>query len=461
MKKILIILIFCLIFTSTVYALNIEMTKLSENEVMIAGVKEPAVFLFNIENKGGETSIEFFNLLGFSLTPASKINFDLLEEKQVELRLAPIGEFNHIGPYTLTYFVRDTNNSQLQKTLTFNRIELVDAIEIGAKSFNPDSNSIKVFIKNNENIDLKGVKARFYSTFFDKTERFDLDKYSVSNFTIELNPEDFDELIAGFYTMNVEVSVDDALAELSTSLEFTEQEKITTEENDVGILINTHKVKKTNEGNVATNAEVTMTKNIISRLFTTFSPEPSVSIREGFTVYYAWSKSLSPGESLEVTVNTNWYFPIILIILIIAIVLLTKQYVKTNLVLRKKVNFVRAKGGEFALKISIYAHAKKYIENINIVDRLPPLVKVFEKFGTNKPVRVDEKSRRIDWTFEKLEPGEIRVMSYIIYSKVGVMGKFSLSRAKGIFERDGQIHETSSNRAFFVSEPRGKDIEEE
>ena len=73
---------------------------------------------------------------------------------------------------------------------------------------------------------------------------------------------------------------------------------------------------------------------------------------------------------------------------------------------------------------------------------------------------MDEKNRRIEWNFEKLEAGEIRVISYIIYSKVGVLGKFALPSASAIFEREGEIKEERSNRAFFLAEQRTKDEEE-
>jgi len=68
--------------------------------------------------------------------------------------------------------------------------------------------------------------------------------------------------------------------------------------------------------------------------------------------------------------------------------------------------------------------------------------------------------KKIKWKYEKLEPGEVRLLSYIIYSKVGVLGKFALPQTIAIFEHDGEIKETKSNRAFFVSEQRSKDIEE-
>jgi hypothetical protein len=89
-----------------------------------------------------------------------------------------------------------------------------------------------------------------------------------------------------------------------------------------------------------------------------------------------------------------------------------------------------------------------------------PLVKVFDRFEGEHPTRVDETSRRIEWKFEKLEEGEKRVLSYLIYSKVGVIGKFALPSTTAIYEKDGEIHETTSNKAFFVTEPRTDDSEE-
>jgi len=173
-----------------------------------------------------------------------------------------------------------------------------------------------------------------------------------------------------------------------------------------------------------------------------------------------WNRELDPGETLEITVRTNWLFPLVVILLIVAIILLVKQYSKTSIVMKKRVNFVRAKGGEFALKVSVIVSARKYVERVNVIDRLPPLVSLYEKYGQEKPTRFDEKNRRLEWYFEKLEAGETRMLSYVIFSKVGVVGKFALPTASAIYEKDGEINETESNRAFFISEQRVKDPEE-
>jgi len=128
--------------------------------------------------------------------------------------------------------------------------------------------------------------------------------------------------------------------------------------------------------------------------------------------------------------------------------------------LRKKVSFVRTKGGEFALKITVFAKAKKYVERVSIIDRLPALTKIYKRFGGEQPTRIDEKNKRIEWVFEKLEENETRVLSYILYSKIGVVGKFALPPATAIYEKQGKIKETKSNNAYFVSEQKKEKVDE-
>jgi len=140
---------------------------------------------------------------------------------------------------------------------------------------------------------------------------------------------------------------------------------------------------------------------------------------------------------------------------IIAIIILAKKYSATDLILRKRVAFVKTKGGEFALKISIFVNSKKHLERVNVIDRIPPLVKIYQKFGVEKPSRINEKNGRIEWELNDLESGESRVLSYIIYSKVGIMGKFALPEATAIYEKEGEVHESSSNKAFFMAEQKG------
>lgn len=460
MEKTFIILFCILLIVPTALALNMQVREIDQKTVMIHGIDEPVVFNIEIKNLGSGDNLEFYNLLGFQMFPVGTVPIDTGQTKNVELKISPIGEFDYKGAYTFEYYIRGQDGSEIKRTLTFKIDKFEDAFEIGSGEFNPELSSIKIYIYNRLNFDFKKIDAKFNSAFFNLDESFQLGPNEKKEFDVQVNKEDFKKLMAGFYTLNAEVESQGQKAELEGTIKFTEKGLLTTTKKDYGFIVNTKLIKKTNEGNVVSPSTISLKKNIISRLFTTFSPEPDIVDREGVIVYYTWESEIKPGEDLEVTVRTNWLFPLVIILFVIAIVILAKQYSKTNLILKKKVSFVMAKGGEFALKISVKIQAKKHIEKVTVIDRLPPLVKLYEKFGAERPTRVDERNKRIEWNFERMDAGEIRMISYVIYSKLGVVGKFALPSATAIYEREGEIQETESNKTFFVAEQGAKDLEE-
>ena len=453
-------LLFTLLFFATLFlvplvsAIDIQIEKLSENEVLVIDTGKPVVFDLNVKNLGESEDFNFYNLLGFEMLPSGIIPIGSNSVERVELKLTPLGSISERGFYTISYFIRASDGTQQKEKLTFKILELKDVFEVGSSQVDVDSSSIEIFIKNKENFDFGEITVDFSSAFFNTQKTFTLGPKETKKFTVELNRDDFLSLIAGFYTLRAEMEIGDDKASVEGIIKFTEKNLVTTTKKDFGFLINTLIIEKKNEGNVIVSSETVIKKNIISRLFTSFNPQPDVVERIGSGIYYTWNHKTKPGETAKVEVKTNWFFPFIVILFIVSIVIFTKKYTGTNITLRKKVSFVRAKGGEFALKVSIFVNAKSYVERVNIIDRLPPLVKIYEKFGREVPTRFDEKTRRIEWNFEKLEAGETRILSYIIYSKIGVMGKFALPTATAIFEKDGSIHEAESNRVFFINEPR-------
>jgi hypothetical protein len=452
MKK-LFLIIFGLLVIPSVLALNLEIKKLSSDEILIPTLDKPVIFDLEIKNLGSSDNFRFYNLVGFRLFPEERVYIGSDETKKIQLELLPLKEIKERGYYTIQYFIKG-EDSEIEQLLTFKVIDLEEAFEIGSGEVEPESNSIIIYIKNKENFDFGEINAEFSSPFFNIKETFELNSEEKKEFTIELDKEDFNELLAGFYTLNAIVEVENEKANLEGIINFLERDIIKTTKKDYGFFINTQIIKKTNEGNIREEIEVIIKKNILSRLFTTFTPEPDITERRDFVVYYIWNREINPGESLEITTKTNWLFPLLIIVLIILIIFFIKKYAKEDLTLRKKVSFVRIRGGEFALKVSIFVHAKRYLEKVNIFDRLPALVKLYEKFGGEKPSRFNEKMRKLEWNFDKLESGETRMISYVIYSKIGVLGRFALPSATAIYEKEGEIHETESNKAFFVAEQK-------
>ncbi len=458
------VLIVSFLVTPAVSAIDLEVEEITKQGLYINELENTVVFELNITNHGASDDFQIYNLLGFTMTP-EEFSISKDESRTITIEVTSFGQLPEKGFYTLPYYIKESGGNETQEKLTIKTINLGSAFLVGSDDIDVESDSVEIFITNRENFDFSEegkIRARFTSPFFDVEKTFEIGPGETKKFMVPLNKEDFRNLTAGFYTMSAEVEIGDAQATAEGNVEFIEKNIVTTTSTEFGFLVSTKIIEKVNEGNTIETSETTVRKNILSRLFTSLDPEPDIVEREFGSVYYTWISEVRPGETYKISVRTNWIFPLLIIFFIVAIVVLAKQYTKTNLVLKKRVSFVKAKGGEFALKVSILVSAKSYVERVNVVDRLPPLVDIYERFGDNEPSRIDKRNRRIEWNFEKLEAGEIRVLSYIIYSKVGVLGKFALPTANAIYEKNGKIQESESNRAFFVTEQRGKkEIEED
>ena len=460
MKKIFLALMFLTFAFPLLMAINLNVEQQDSKGVIINGVDRPAVFNVKITNLGESNNLQFYNLLGFSMAPKGTLAMSSKEVKNVSLLVYPRENFNYNGFYSFKYFIRGQDKSEISQDLTIKFVDIEDMFEIGSGELSPETSSMKIYIYNRESFDFDNLNVNFDSPFFKVEENITLSANEKKEFDIQLNREDFKKLMAGFYTLNARISAYGKTAEIEGVIKFVEKDILTTTSNDYGLIISTDVISKKNEGNVIAKTETVVKKNIISRLFTSFSPEPDSVDRQGLTVYYTWIEEISPGDELEITVRTNWILPLISIIFIILAVIVARIYATTNLAISKKVSFVKAKGGEFALKVSLIANARSHVERVNITDWLPPLVKVHERFGVDRPKRIDDKSRKIEWEFEKLDKGETRVLTYIIYSKIGVVGKFALPTAMAVYEKDGKIHESESNKTFFVAEQRSGDVED-
>jgi len=460
MRKIFSLITIILLIFPLVSAINLNIEEKRPDVAMIVGLNMPAIFDLTITNLGESDSFIFYNFFGSDMFPKGSVSINSGETKEVEVGIYPRDDLKQEGKVKFDIFIKGAGENQVSYPLTVNVMKLGDAFEVGTEEFKPDSNNVSVYIKNIANFNFNNINAEFKSPFFNFEKTFSLDAYQKESFEINLNKEDFRDLMAGFYTLNVEVNVGEQKANVEGIMRFSEKDIVTSSQDEYGVIIHTKKILKVNEGNVISESSTILKKNIISRLFTTFSPEPEIIERKGLSVYYTWERELKPGEKLEIVVKTNWLLPLLAVLLIISTVALTKQFSKTNLSLTKKVKFVRAKGGEFALKVSVIINARKYIERVNVIDRLPALVKLHERFGGEMPRKVDEKNRRVEWYFDKLEAGESRIISYIIYSKVGVLGKFALPTATAVYEREGELREAESNNAFFIADQARKPIED-
>lgn len=439
-------------------AIDLNVSKISEDEVLIIGLESPANIDLEVTNNGKTDAFSFYTFFGSGITPADPIKFDSGETKNITLQLYPRLDSNIRGNTKITYFIQDQNRDEVEQKIIIRMIDLRDAFEIGSVSFDPETSSINIYIRNKVNFDFEDLEIDFSSPFFDLSDKINLSSYESKEFEINLNKEDFNKLTAGFYTMNADVRIKDLGARIQGKIEFVEKDLLKTDTENYGFIINTKIISKSNEGNTMSESVTTISKNVVSRLFTTFNPEPDIVNRDGLSIYYTWEQVLLPGESQVIKVRTNWFIPFLIIILIIGLIYFGKKYSNQKVVVKKRVSFVKAKGGEFALKVTVEIEAREFVENVRIIERLPPLVNMYERFAGEFPDKISRDKKRLEWDFNYLDAGEKRIMTYIVYSKVGVLGKFALPGTICRFEKEGKSRESLSNKAYFLSEQRDRKI---
>jgi hypothetical protein len=358
--------------------------------------------------------------------------------------------------YSFEYKVKGEKAGIQSEELAISLVNLKDAFNFYIDDITPESSNAVVHLENKGGQIFEKVKLTLSSDFFTQSTEFSMNAFEAKRIEVALN-EKTKELLAGPYIVNAQIAVGNVSESSSAVMNFNEKPAIATAESSTGIIINTYEVEKKNNGNTKADASITISKNLFSSLFTSFNIAPNRKELSGFTVNYIFTKNLSPNESLQVVAKTNWWILIGIIIVLIVIYYLIDEYIRNKLVLNKKISFVRTKGGEFALKVSITARARDFIEKIRIMDRLPPMVKVFERYGLIAPDRIDTVNRRLEWNISALSRGEVREVSYIIYSKIGVVGRFELPPAEAIYEYKGKIREAESNKAFYDNEPRKRE----
>ncbi len=437
----------------SVTAINLEITSKSVSNSYLIELNDPAVFDLIIKNLDKSDSFQIYSLVGINITHEPfRINKD--ETEIVRIYLTP-QDYLRSNPqsYTFEYKIKNSKNEIKSETLTINIVSLNSAFSINPTSINPKSEKINVNMKNNLMKNLKNVKFKLKSEFFNDYEKeLSFGPNEIKKLEININKNELKTLTAGNYILNSQISLQNNIVNLESKIRFLEDEGVEISESEEGSIMQRTEIVKKNIGNTKQLVAISQKKNFIAYLFTTTNIPPTKVETDGFYKNYIWEKVLNPDEELRVVTRTNWLFPIIIIIIIIIGAGLIRKSIYDNLELTKKVSFVKTKGGEFALKVSVKARAKKQIEKIKIIDRLPFMVKLYDKFGMISPDKIDLESRKLYWNIPKLNKGETRIFTYIIYSKIGVFGRIELPETKAVYEENGESKETYSNKSFYVRE---------
>ena len=228
-----------------------------------------------------------------------------------------------------------------------------------------------------------------------------------------------------------------------------------TETTDVqkNLLKTTKTITFVNTGNDAMLKEFLEKKTFFKSLFSSFSVDYTKKTKLDELTYYSWDIKLGIGEQTTLTITTNYGWPILIVLVIVALFFLYYAF-RSPLVIIKSATVITAKEGgmsEFKILLNLKNRSMRTLKNVSLLDKLPRIAEVVKDFelGSTKPdkiLRADRTGTMLKWKFEQIDPKEERMITYRIASKLAVLGGVRLPVAVGKFETSpGRERTTSSN----------------
>ncbi len=314
----------------------------------------------------------------------------------------------------------------------------------------------EITFKNQINENFENLDIFITSPVYSEQSYISLEPYEEKSKTFNFNVASLTS--PGDYTLSIRLFKENEIKG-ETLLKFNVQEssELKLDKNlRKSFLSSTLYLNYKNIGNKQIEETVTYPKiSFFKKLFTSVTPKTEV-IKQNNKYVYSWAFILDPGESfnIEITTSYRWIFILgILILLGLGIF----YYLKTRHVTIKKRAF-KIKETDTTTKLKVLLHiinkTSSEVHQLRVIDLLPNMVKLDEEFGSLKPAHIQKGSAgvRLIWEIPLLEPGEERVISYKVKSKMHIIGKIALPPASVQYHgKNKKLINIKSNRSYFLS----------
>jgi len=193
------------------------------------------------------------------------------------------------------------------------------------------------------------------------------------------------------------------------------------------------------------------TKPFKSLLLTTYPR--AVTEKENGKQYLVWQVEL--GQDRTMTVYTTENYRPIVVIIVLAITAIALYFVfRSPMVVRKGIaNVGMSEGGisEAKVVVRVKNRSPKQLTNIEVVDSLSHIAHVEKdlSIGSMQPHAILKHPKRglmIKWSIDALEPGDERVLSYRMKSRLAILGEFNLPAATARCKVGDKVVISNSNR---------------
>lgn len=187
-------------------------------------------------------------------------------------------------------------------------------------------------------------------------------------------------------------------------------------------------------------------------LFLSSSPRAE-SVQEDGKHYLVWQMQLGKDKTVAVYTTEN-YRPIVVIAVLVLVAIVLYFLFRRPIVVRKSIaNIVMSEGGisEAKVVVRVKNRSANQLTNIEVVDNVPHIAHVEKELsiGSMQPHAILQHPKKgilIKWAIETLEPGDERVLSYKMKSRLAILGEFNLPAATARCKIGDKVIISNSNR---------------
>lgn len=466
MRKAVLYLSIFLLLISSVYAAGLEVElEILEDKIEAGGTGQ---FVLTIKNSFTREQLVKVSADPFSVTPFSPI-VDLITidpaqfyvpawgEKQVAINVKYLKNIEADKTY-YAYVNVVSLTSEIEKKIELPMF-LISSKETIDVQMNIPSEVIpginmpfSVTFKNRANKDFENLDVFVTSPVFSDKTKLNLKAHEAISTNLNFKMPASTE--PGEYSLNVRIFDGEDIRGIGVGkFRIVENPQLSEREVvDRGFLKTTITISLSNKGNSEMGKRIKHTASFF-RLFTSTEPEAKIEKIEGKR-YYIWDVSAKPNETVEVKIITSYRILFAIIVLVGSIIALFVYWRKKSVIIVKKLFKVREEEGKSELKILLHVtnNTNNPIHNLKVIDFLPNLINPLEDFATIKPEKIQRGSSglRVVWSIPILEPGEERIISYKVESKLPVIGVMSLPAASAQYRgtKDKVITVSSRRLAF-------------
>lgn len=226
------------------------------------------------------------------------------------------------------------------------------------------------------------------------------------------------------------------------------KQELKTEE---GFLKTTYLATLANNGNIPYEDQYKVESTFFKNIFVTTVPRA-----EKIKGNLIWDIELQSGES-ELIMYTFNYQPLLIIAIVLVVLSISYYLFRSPVILKKTATVIATKEGgisELKVIIEIVNRSKKQVKKIKLIDTVPRIAQLAHDYdvGTLKPdnvVKHEKKGTLVKWSIDSIDPGEERVISYKVKSKLSILGGVTLPSAAAKFEF-GKRHRTANSNSPII-----------